>query len=376
MLIPVVVVGIRAPEPVQSIAQWLWVAVGMVLVVRLVISPLRPSAFRSSALLWVWLVFGTASLLWSPAPGRGLVLLASVFTAGLAYLWGFHAGPPPRADALRWFGAAGIAVAAVGLILFRDPSLVGGLNPDRIMAMGAISLTVAAWFGLPSRLWVVGTGLAALGVTVTSGSRAASVVLLILLLTAPGLRLARSARVFAAGAAVVVLLLGLGLPAVQSRWFTSGTGGIWDLVTVSDNLQTSGRREVWPAITDRCDQPVIGLGVGAADSYAQATDRGFPEPHNEYLRIWCDTGVVGSLLLWGFVILVGANAVRGLRTRDGSRSTRYAGLQFVAALALLSLTDNPLTTVVPFLVPAAITFGWAQSVRSPVNPRATSTLRQ
>ena len=31
----------------------------------------------------------------------------------------------------------------------------------------------------------------------------------------------------------------------------------------------------------------------------------------------------------------------------------------VAALALLALTDNPLTTAIPFLVPAALALGWS-----------------
>ena len=124
-------------------------------------------------------------------------------------------------------------------------------------------------------------------------------------------------------------------------------------------MQTSGRLEVWPEIIGQCDSPVLGAGVGAADSYAQEAGPGFSEPHNEYLRIWCDTGVVGSLLLWGFVALIGVGAVRGLEGRTARRAL-YTGLQFVIALALLSLTDNPLTTVVPFLVPAALVWGWSQ----------------
>lgn len=359
-VIPFVVAGMRVPGAARAVVPWIWVAVATVLAVSVATTRPDEATLRRSAMLWGWLALGAASLLWSPAPGRGLVLIGSVFVAGLAYAWGGQTGRAPVGAQLRWVGAAGIAGAAGALVLFREPSPVAGLNPNRILAMGLISLTIAAWYESPSRTWVLTTGLAALAVSVASGSRMASVVLLGLLVTAPGLRLPRSARILASLSAVVVVVLALGTPAFQSRWFASGSGDLWDILAVTDNLQTSGRFEVWPEIIDQCDRPVLGVGVGAADSYAQEAGPGFPEPHNEYLRIWCDTGIVGSLLLWGFVALIGVGAVRGLEGRTG-RWALYSVVQFVAALVLLSLTDNPLTTVVPFLVPAALMWGWAQS---------------
>ena len=147
-------------------------------------------------------------------------------------------------------------------------------------------------------------------------------------------------------------------PAFQQRWFEDGEGTLIDLVTLQE-LQTSGRTDVWPEVLARCDNPVFGKGVGAASLLSAVENEGFPEPHNEFLRVWCDTGLVGSLLFWGFLGLAMTRASSRYRTRapwaDG------AALQAGTAIVLMSLTDNPLTTTLTFMVPMALFLGWSNS---------------
>ena len=50
--IPFVVVGIRAPEPVQSVVQWWWLAVGALLLIMVATARVHPRTLRSAALLW------------------------------------------------------------------------------------------------------------------------------------------------------------------------------------------------------------------------------------------------------------------------------------------------------------------------------------
>jgi len=261
---------------------------------------------------------------------------------------------------LLWLGAcAGVALALAGLLRVRNPPGFEGLNPDRILAMGVLALVVMAWYGPRARLYTLGLGMAGVVIILFSQSRTTSLVMVLLLLTAPGLRLPRAGRWLVAGSLLLLALLLSMTPWFQERWFESDTGSLWDLVTMH-GVETSGRGEVWPEVAASCDRFVLGEGAGAADMFAFEAHSGFPEPHNEYLRVWCDTGTVGTILLWGFV---GFTLVRSfVGTRDAARPwPEWAAAQLGISLLLLSLTDNPLTTTVPFMVPAALAFGWADA---------------
>jgi O-antigen ligase len=229
--------------------------------------------------------------------------------------------------------------------------------------MGVIALVVTAWYGPRSRIYTVCVGLVGVGTILISGSRTASVVMILLLLTARGLRLPWAGRLVLAGSVLALLALFSLTPGFQNRWFNAGEGSLWSIVT-NEDLQTSGRADVWPVIANSCHHTVLGEGAGASDSFASAANQGFPEPHNEYLRIWCDTGLVGSVLFWGFVAVIGLHAIGGMR-RSRRIWSHPAAAQMVAALLLLSVTDNPLTTAVPFMIPAALAFGWSEHDQEP-----------
>jgi O-antigen ligase len=259
---------------------------------------------------------------------------------------------------MSWVVSAGLGLALAGLVFIPEPSSADLLNPDRILAMGAIALVVSAWYGPRSRWYTATVGLVGLVTVIASGSRMASLVLVVLLVTAPGLRLPRAGRALLVVALVALIGLASTSSVFQQRWFESGEGTFFDLVTLHD-LETSARFEVWPIVAEACGPTLTGHGAGASDSFSLEANAGFPEPHNEYLRVWCDTGIVGSLLLWGFVAAVAIRMSAALRQRPARLWADHAAMQLVVALALLSLTDNPLTTAIPFLVPAALVFGWS-----------------
>jgi O-antigen ligase len=83
-------------------------------------------------------------------------------------------------------------------------------------------------------------------------------------------------------------------------------------------------------------------------------------PHNEYLRIFHDFGLVGLLLwLWGFSVLLGRTFLawrRADRTRDPDAFVHLAAWLGLVSLALGMVTDNPLRHV-HVLLPLGLTVG-------------------
>jgi hypothetical protein len=65
-------------------------------------------------------------------------------------------------------------------------------------------------------------------------------------------------------------------------------------------VNSVGRREAWPALIEACsDAPITGHGAGSSAQISEdISSGGFGQPHNDYLRADCDTGLVGSILPW------------------------------------------------------------------------------
>ena len=357
-LIGPILIAIRLDGVPGLIGMWVWAPTAVALVILLVLRHTRLVLSPDVALFGGYVSYSALSLLWSPDPGRGLRFVALIGVAYLAFLYGRTIGAPTGSSALWQAGFVGLALALAALLVIQDPADFEILNPDRILGMGVLALVVIAWYGPRGRLLTLGLGVLALGTILLSDSRTTSLVMVLLLMTAPGLRLPRSGRWLLFGILMVLAILISLTPGFQERWFESGEGNLWDLVRVQ-GLDTSGRAEVWPVVADSCRHFVLGEGAGASDSFAFEAHSGFPEPHNEYLRVWCDGGLVGSVLFWGFVAWIGVGAVVGLR-RSPRSWAHLAAAQMAAALLYLSLTDNPLTTTIPFMVPAALAFGWSQ----------------
>jgi O-antigen ligase len=109
-------------------------------------------------------------------------------------------------------------------------------------------------------------------------------------------------------------------------------------------LNVQGRLTIW-GLTWRSylDSPVIGNGAGSAERLLNEALDDNSHPHNDYLRVLHDFGVVGLALLVASLIGLLAHAVRGLRSARGDPET--APLHMAAVLALIGLaagmtTDN------------------------------------
>lgn len=346
----------------RQVAPWLWVLITVFMVLRLITSQQKPTADRVTVLLAGYLTWSSLSLLWSPDVGRGLRFVGIVGAALIAYLWGSTTGSP-RPSRYSWLiGATGLAFAVLALLLVPEVEPFDGLNPNRILAMGVIASLVSVWYGRQKRWFTAVAGIAAVGIVVVSGSRMATLVVVILCITAPGLNLPRSGRVLTGVALFALVGLIATTGNFREHWFESGEGTVLEIITLQ-NIGSSGRTEVWRSVADECGLTVLGNGAGAADKVSRAANPGFPEPHNEYLRVGCDTGLVGSLLLWGALVLLTIRSIAALRDHSRARWTHQAALQLTFAVALLGVTDNPLTTAVPLMIPTALVIGWSSKIR-------------
>ena len=88
----------------------------------------------------------------------------------------------------------------------------------------------------------------------------------------------------------------------------------------------------------------------------QLSSGGFGQPHNDYLRTYCDTGLVGSILFWGFFLAAGVRSVM-LAVRGPDRQLHAAAGLLVLAFVLFALTDNPMVYTAHFMTPLAIILG-------------------
>lgn len=233
----------------------------------------------------------------------------------------------------------------------------------RYAGMSLVVVIILLGVSASWRLTVL-AGIIALSVTMATGSRMASAVLVLVLISTPSIVENRRRWLAVVVACAVGTTLLTSTAAFRERFFFSDDATLRDLFVMSNEVNTAGRTRVWPELVDGCAQEsLLGGGVGNASeltyrlSFHQLT-----HPHNEYLRIYCDHGYVGSILFWGFFFAAACRAAVGAKY---SRHTRIHGaaLQLVFAFALFSFTDNPLLYTTVMMFPLSFVLGVSDSVR-------------
>lgn len=107
---------------------------------------------------------------------------------------------------------------------------------------------------------------------------------------------------------------------------------------------TQGRSRVWPLLFDKAlEKPIFGHGVGTASAYSfyYSNNSRFEHPHNEYLRFFFDTGLLGLLLLLTGFLSIGWKLLSSTRKgKKGSNQKSLLGLGALSVALTLFLTDN------------------------------------
>jgi O-antigen ligase len=97
----------------------------------------------------------------------------------------------------------------------------------------------------------------------------------------------------------------------------------------------SGRDTIWAGYLQKFSgSPTFGRGLGATALVSVYFDL----PHNDYLRLLVEGGVVGFLVYAGAVVLWGRRMIAGI-----DPSERAFAQAIFTALAVYALTDNLLT---------------------------------
>lgn len=152
--------------------------------------------------------------------------------------------------------------------------------------------------------------------------------------------------------AVVCLMawFAMTIPSFRNRFIHEDMD--WDTDSVSA-LNSSGRFEAWPLIWERgLERPLFGWGVGSAQKYVDEISSLGGHPHNDYLRVFYETGFIGeAFFLFGFGSLT-LSLLRRIRREHHLLRFALSGC-FLAILGLgaSSLTDNTLIYALAYTNP-------------------------
>jgi O-antigen ligase len=250
-----------------------------------------------------------------------------------------------------------LVAAAVGMSLYAISFAVGGHGSRIVVSprpFGLFAVLIVAWFmaahlnGSRFAKFIV---IAALVLTLVSLSRSALAAQLAVIVLAQ-IGTMRNFQTLLRMVGVTVAVVVIALSAVflyqplNNRFFKGDKqqfGGI--------SVNVTGRDALWSANWAWFKQrPVIGWGAGSSDRMTSSLPGAFSgHPHNDYLRLLVDYGVVG-LLLWtiGYAMVLGRTWRLWRRSlpRPGPLS-QTCGAAFLAltGIAITMMVDNPLIEV-------------------------------
>lgn len=237
----------------------------------------------------------------------------------------------------------------LGLVGYDEEGLATVLGKGTIALFGLpiLALALSRWRYERRKGWAIFAAAVSLGMILFTVSRMASAVAVLVLLPLRFVHFNRAFLRHAGFAAALTVLLALALlqvPAVHYRFLDNTETHVFGEDEAIIN--TSGRSTMWiVTIVDALNRPFRGFGTGSSEVLISNLVPGLEHPHNDYLRVWHDLGIVGVVLFCSAWI---GRFVKHLRLwRRSDKQPRFARAQMAAALAasvvvLTCLTDNTL----------------------------------
>jgi O-antigen ligase len=246
-----------------------------------------------------------------------------------------------------------LALGLVGVSLITRGPYEEWLSGQRVV--GLLGLLPVSWY-LTKLYFRVPRSLAAvavwLGVIILSSSRMATAAAILLLTLVTFLKLWRRRR--GVLAAVVLVLCAAG----GTAFLFSRVSQFRDHLLVGDTgyiavrdvgINLAGRGEMWEAVARSArESPIVGKGVGSSYVFLASQFAELNHPHNDYLRLWHDLGLIGlglflcALVSWGSILARGW--YRAEREGRPAAYTELAGLLTLLSLMLAMVTDNPIVS--------------------------------
>jgi O-antigen ligase len=205
-----------------------------------------------------------------------------------------------------------------------------------------------------------------------TGSRMATLALLMIWLVLPTYR-RPLARLAVLGLIVTIGLILFYSPVFQERFFGEDRGTLADIA--SGDFSSAGRFDAWPGLVAEIRQrPLLGAGVHESAEIVGQVWENVGKPHNDYLRILLEQGLVGLVLfLTGAATQVISLWRRGFPRGGKQGVVSAAAFAGMFVLLLMAVTDNPIVYGVWFMHPLFILLGAAysmpSSIRSDMSPR-------
>jgi O-antigen ligase len=311
------------------------------------------AAGRALGLIALFVVWSIVSVTWGQVSTQAVQNI-SVYVVAVLFM-------VIAATVVRYRGAAVYDVvtrafwvaAIVGLGLYAASIAIAGPGNSKVVAarpFGLMGVVLVAWFmagGLIGRrraYWIVA---AAVLLTLLSLSRSALAAEFALI--ALGRLDLRNFRGWLIGIGAVVATLAVALSAVffyaplHHRFFHGDTANIGGF-----SVNVTGRDALWSANWGWFkEKPIIGWGAGASDRLTTSLPfHGAGHPHNDYLRILVDYGIVGFVLwMTAYIALLRLTwkrwqEVRG--TRVFAEQIHAAAFLVLVGVGLTMIVDNPI----------------------------------
>ncbi|MFM2074945.1 MAG: hypothetical protein RJB34_1250 [Pseudomonadota bacterium] len=140
---------------------------------------------------------------------------------------------------------------------------------------------------------------------------------------------------------------------IQSKMFFSGQGTLADVVAgvaglfggeqaTSGNFATSGRKSMNDALVAKLDQSYwFGFGANTTEAVSLAI-AGVTHPHNDWLRLWYEYGLLGLLIFAAAMLMQMRHAYRGAHRNRSSPAALllYVGAGSFIPMAIFMGSDN------------------------------------
>jgi O-antigen ligase len=341
---------------------WSWLLEFLILVPLAISMPMSRSAMRCLLPYTLFLLYASSTLYLTGSLQKGIATLVQYAVPAAAYLVAWRV--PAHVDVQRTLSKTSLLVLAFASLLIAAFTPVLGspfgnqLGGGRPATVSAAVLFVVATLTSKSWRFTLLIGVVTLTMAMSTEARMASAVIIIMLLTSPSLGLRWQGRVFVAALFVLLILFISQTETFKQRFFFSEEASLIDVVTLSNDVNTSGRRELWPNLQQVCSRtPLTGQGIGIASQLSTMLSEGaLDQPHNDYLRTYCEVGFTGTVFFWAFFLWAAFRSWRGAFVDRGSRLHAAAG-QLIIALLIFAITDNAIIYTAQFMAPMAVILG-------------------
>jgi O-antigen ligase len=123
---------------------------------------------------------------------------------------------------------------------------------------------------------------------------------------------------------IAVIAIGIAVPGVRERMLQGLGGQTGNIVVATDDYEvTSGRNLAWPLVIEGIEsEPIIGFGregmvaSGIKDRLWSEYEESFPHPHQAYLELLLDNGVIGFFIVIPFYLVAVGRSFQLLAERS------------------------------------------------------------